>query len=202
MEADGDPEVIDNLAHQHFIWSTSLLKYFARVDSRNLFVFFITETYQGFSQLLPGHPADECSMVPNMAPSGASYQAPGNGASESFTLILNASVVQVPVNNDTHHNVPLLSEVSDLESSSAGLNVPPSFILLRGPAFRTERCRGLSPSKGSLGPSNLSTAEMQVASSDLFAITVGGLGRRVLGARITIHPQRQGIGPISRLWPG
>jgi hypothetical protein len=43
---------------------------------------------------------------------------------------------------------------------------------------------------------------MQVASSDLFAITVGGLGRRVLGARITIHPQRQGIGPTSRLWPG
>jgi hypothetical protein len=72
-------------------------------------------------------------MVPNMASSGASYQAPGNDASESFTLILNGSVVQVPVNNDTNHNVPLLSDVSDLESSSAGLYVPPSFILLRGP---------------------------------------------------------------------
>jgi hypothetical protein len=123
-----------------------------------------------------------------MAPSGASYQAPGNDASESLTLITNLSVVQVPVNNDTHHNVPLLSEVSDLESSSAGLNVPPSFILLRGPVFSAERCGGLSPSAGSPGPSNLSTAKMQVASSDLFVIRVGGLGRRVFGARITIHP--------------
>lgn len=56
-------------------------------------------------------------MVPNMAPIGGSYQAPGNDASGSLTLILNALVVQVPVNNDTPHNVPLLSEVSDLESS-------------------------------------------------------------------------------------
>ena len=45
VEADGDPEVIDNLEHQHFIWGTSLLEYFARIDSRNLLVFFITETY-------------------------------------------------------------------------------------------------------------------------------------------------------------
>lgn len=34
-----DPEVIDNLAHQHFIWRTSLLEYFVPVDSRNLLVF-------------------------------------------------------------------------------------------------------------------------------------------------------------------
>jgi hypothetical protein len=39
VEADGDPEVIDNLAHQHFIWRTSLLEYFVPVDSRNLLVF-------------------------------------------------------------------------------------------------------------------------------------------------------------------
>jgi hypothetical protein len=45
VETDGDPEVIDNLANQHFIWDTSLLEYFVRADSRNLLVFFITETY-------------------------------------------------------------------------------------------------------------------------------------------------------------
>jgi len=95
-------------------------------------------------------------MVPNMAPIGGSNQAPGNDASESLTPILNGLVVQVPVNNDTHYNVPLLSEVSDLESSSAGRNVPPSFILLRGPVFSAERCRGPSPSTGSPGPCNLS----------------------------------------------
>ena len=39
-----------------------------------------------------------------------------------------------------------------------------------------------------LAPLTSAHLEMQVASSDLFAIRVGGLGRRVLGARITIHP--------------
>jgi hypothetical protein len=61
VEADGDPEVIDNLAHQHFIWGTSLLEYFVPVDSRNLLVFFITETHQGLAQSLPGYPDDERS---------------------------------------------------------------------------------------------------------------------------------------------
>lgn len=77
-------------------------------------------------------------MAPNMAPSGASFQAPGNDASESLTLILNGFVVQVTVNNDTHNNVPLLSEVSDQENSSAEPNVLHSFILLRGPIFNAK----------------------------------------------------------------
>lgn len=92
-------------------------------------------------------------------------------------------MVQVPVNNDTHHNVPLLSELPDLESSSAGLNVPTSFILLRGPVFSAERCRGLSLSTGSPDPSNLSRAEMHVTCSDLFAIRVGGLEPPGLGSK-------------------
>jgi hypothetical protein len=61
VEADGDPEVIDNLAHQYFIWGTSLLEYFALVDSRSLLMFFITETHQGLAQSLPGYPADDRS---------------------------------------------------------------------------------------------------------------------------------------------
>jgi hypothetical protein len=77
-------------------------------------------------------------MVPNMAPGGASFQAPGNDALESSTLILIGFVVQVTVNNDTHNNVPLLSEVSDQEYSSAGLNVLHSFIFLRCPIFSAE----------------------------------------------------------------
>jgi hypothetical protein len=194
-----------------FIWATSLLADFTRIQSRNLGVFHPRHVHRGFASSLPvgndfinlGAASGACGRDPQWP--GHTTRCPGSpvplscfGRSSGYRHSAGTLVCGFKCSL-----LPRLSRQGELPSvrrqwlppwrpmgglghwgSSAGCLIPPSFTLLRGPFFSGERCRGIHSSSSPFirSPGHYPGVRRATFSvAELPAVWCGLLPRRVGG---------------------